>query len=115
MDVIAVFASKELISQAIQESYNQAEGAASQLIRDLKGDGDDLYKDGDVESYDLLDRRTGQSPIIQLLNLILTEAIQQGASDIHFEPSDNGMSVRYRIDGVLQNRHHPLSIIKFNC
>lgn len=106
-DVIAVYASKEAILHAIQESYNQAEGAASQLIRDLKGDGDDLFKEGEVESYDLLDRRLGQSPIIKLLNLILTEAIQQGASDIHFEPSPDGLRVRYRIDGVLQNRHSP--------
>lgn len=107
MDVIAVYASKEAILLAIQGSYNQAEGAASQLIRDLKGDGDDLFKEGEVESYDLLDRRTGQSPIVKLLNLILTEAIQQGASDIHFEPSPDGLRVRYRIDGVLQSRHSP--------
>ena len=59
------------------------------------------------EVFDLLDQGRHQSPIIQLLNLILTEAIQQGASDIHFEPSENGMRVRYRIDGVLQNRHAP--------
>ena len=60
-----------------------------------------------LKVFDLLDQNRQQSPIIQLLNLILTEAIQQGASDIHFEPSENGMRVRYRIDGVLQNRHAP--------
>ena len=43
----------------------------------------------DLETYDLLDDRQSHARIIKLLNLILTEAIQQGASDIHFEPSDN--------------------------
>lgn len=107
LDVRAVFAPKEAILHAIQHFYNQEKGAASQLIADMKGEGEDLAKEGDVESYDLLDRKAGQSPIIKLLNLILTEAIQQGASDIHFEPSPDGLKVRYRIDGVLQSRHAP--------
>ena len=42
-----------------------------------------------------------------MLNAILQEAIQQGASDIHFEPLETTLSVRYRIDGVLQKRHTP--------
>jgi general secretion pathway protein E len=42
-----------------------------------------------------------------MLNVMLAEAIQQGASDIHFEPMENGLGVRYRIDGVLQARHAP--------
>jgi general secretion pathway protein E len=39
--------------------------------------------------------------------MVMTEAIQQGASDIHFEPSEQGLVIRYRIDGVLQLRHVP--------
>ena len=64
-------------------------------------------KEGEVEVYDLLDENVQQAPIIKLLNLIITEAIQQGASDIHFEPFEESLRVRYRIDGVLQNRHSP--------
>ena len=45
--------------------------------------------------------------VIQPLDDILKQAVAQGASDIHFEPSEKGMRVRYRIDGVLQNRHAP--------
>ncbi|WP_079989427.1 type II secretion system ATPase GspE [Candidatus Protochlamydia phocaeensis] len=104
--VEAVYSPREVILSAIHDCYNTEDGAASQLIADLTGRGED-GRDGDVEVFDLLDHGKHQSPIIQLLNLILTEAIQQGASDIHFEPSENGMRVRYRIDGVLQNRHAP--------
>ena len=105
-DIETVYAPRDVILSAIHDCYNTEDGAASQMIANLT----DKNEDGrgvDVETFDLLDQNRHPSPIIQLLNLILTEAIQQGASDIHFEPSENGMRVRYRIDGVLQNRHAP--------
>lgn len=105
-EIEAVYSPRDLILTAIHDCYNTEDGAASQLIANLTDKNDDGRGD-DVEVFDLLDQGRHQSPIIQLLNLILTEAIQQGASDIHFEPSENGMRVRYRIDGVLQNRHAP--------
>ena len=80
------------------------EDAASALIATLKeNSADDLI---DTEAYDLL-AQTADSPVIRLLNVVMTEAIQQGASDIHFEPSEQGLVIRYRIDGVLQLRHVP--------
>jgi general secretion pathway protein E len=105
-EIDAVYSPREAILSAIHDCYNTEHGAASQLIANLTDKGDE-GRDGEVEVYDLLDQGRGQSPIVQLLNLILTEAIQQGASDIHFEPSEEGLRVRYRIDGVLQNRHAP--------
>jgi general secretion pathway protein E len=105
-DIEAVYSPREVILSAIHDCYNTEDGAASQLIANLTDKNEDMRGD-DIEVFDLLDQGRQQSPIIQLLNLILTEAIQQGASDIHFEPSENGMRVRYRIDGVLQNRHAP--------
>lgn len=105
-DVEAVYSPRDVILSAIHDCYNTEDGAASQLIAHLV-DKKDEGRGDDIEVFDLLDQNHHSSPIIQLLNLILTEAIQQGASDIHFEPSDNGMRVRYRIDGVLQNRHAP--------
>jgi general secretion pathway protein E len=104
-EILPIYSPKETILAAINECYNQELGAASQLIADL-GSSDDLREDA-LEAYDLLDDRYAHAPIIKLLNLILTEAIQQGASDIHFEPFEERMRVRYRIDGVLQNRHSP--------
>lgn len=103
-EVKAVYSPRETILMAIHDCYNQEHGAASQLIADLRGED---KGEGEVEVYDLLDDSNQHAPIIKLLNLILTEAIQQGASDIHFEPFENSLRVRYRIDGVLQNRHSP--------
>ena len=105
-EIEAVYSPQTVILTAIHDCYNTEDGAASEMIANLS-DKKEEAKGDEVEVFDLFDNGRHQSPIIQLLNLILTEAIQQGASDIHFEPSENGMRVRYRIDGVLQNRHSP--------
>ncbi|MBB64323.1 MAG: type II secretion system protein GspE [Waddliaceae bacterium] len=102
--VRAVYMPKELLTEAIQYCYNQKAGAASQFLADLSKDGE---ANSENEVYDLLDQEKDQAPLIKLLNLILSEAIQQGASDIHFEPLENDLRIRYRIDGVLQTRHCP--------
>ena len=106
-EVRAVYSPKEVILTAINDLYNREHGAASEMIANLEDRGEDGRGDAEVEVYDLLDDTHHQAPIIKLLNLILTEAIQQGASDIHFEPFEDRLRVRYRIDGVLQNRHSP--------
>ena len=53
------------------------------------------------EPADLLDS-DNDAPIIKFINAVLTEALKNKASDIHIEPYDNRLTVRYRIDGVLQ-------------
>lgn len=104
-EVIAAYAPKEVLAVAIHDCYEKETGLASKAIAELeKQDG---MGEEDVEVYDLLDEAPGQAPVVKLVNLIFTEAIQQRASDIHFEPMDGGLRVRYRIDGVLQNRHSP--------
>lgn len=100
-----VYCPKEMILAAIHDCYEREHGAASQLMADLSGDNS--RNEGEIEVFDLLDDSSAQAPIIKIINLILTEAIQQGASDIHFEPLESGLRVRYRIDGVLQSRHSP--------
>ncbi|GAB4238080.1 MAG: GspE/PulE family protein [Chlamydiales bacterium] len=105
-EVRAAYAPKDTILSAINDCYNMQEGAASQLLADLQ-DSEEGRGDEDIEVYDLLDVSKEQAPIIKLLNLIITEAIQQGASDIHFEPFEDTLRVRYRIDGVLHKRHTP--------
>lgn len=107
-EIRAVYAPKEIVLSAINECYNTETGAASKLIAEIseKKNGDGTDED-EIETYDLLDDRRDQAPVVKLLNLILTEAIQQRASDIHFEPYEGALRVRYRIDGVLQSRHAP--------
>ncbi len=55
------------------------------------------------EDVDMSELKTAveEAPVVKLVNLILGEAIMRGASDIHFEPYEKSLRVRYRIDGVL--------------
>jgi len=97
---------RDEILQAIHTTYERGDRAASELLAKLGVEGVDKDEEA-IEVYDLLDGEREGAPIIKLLNLILMEAISQGASDIHFEPGEEGLRVRYRIDGVLHNRHAP--------
>jgi general secretion pathway protein E len=98
-------ASKEALEEAIEQCYHQKDNEASEYIASLQQDST-LAAVNEEDGYDLLEKNA-DSPVIRMLNVMLTEAIQQGASDIHFEPMENGLGVRYRIDGVLQPRHAP--------
>ena len=95
-------------------SYEAAE--FERLLRDLYEQGDDaraMVSDLDEtldlktladelpEPEDLLESED-DAPIIRLINALLTEAVKEGASDIHVEPYENRMIVRFRIDGVLR-------------
>lgn len=99
-----VLAPRESLEDAIEKCYHQEDHVASQLMASLQQEGSRLESEED--GYDLLEQKTA-SPVIRMLNVMLLEAIQQGASDIHFEPMEHGIDVRYRIDGVLQMRHAP--------
>ncbi len=106
-EIRAVYAPEEAILSAINECYHAEEGATSEFLAHMSenGNGANAVKE-QIEVYDLLEIKE-EAPIIRLLNLILSEAINQRASDIHFEPYENDLKVRYRIDGVLQSRHSP--------
>lgn len=102
-----LLAPKSVLEEAIEKCYHQKEDATTQLIASLQKEQTGELNDDQEEGYDLLQQQTTSSAVVRILNAILLEAIQQGASDIHFEPQESGLSVRYRIDGVLQMRHAP--------
>ncbi len=102
-----VFAPEEVLQMAIHDCYNVESGATAEMIVKLGSHDKEYGSEEEMEVYDLLNDPEHLPPVIRLLNLYFTEAIQQGASDIHFEPSEVGLKVRYRIDGVLQKRHSP--------
>ncbi len=97
---------------ALIDSYFHHEGAAaSKLIQKLS---DKPKTKSEIQIYDLLDQDKESAPSISLLNSVIKEAISQGASDVHFEPVEETFRIRYRIDGVLQNRHTVPSHYKSN-
>ena len=70
---------------------------------------DDVEVLEELEQIDVasLERQGGEAPVIRLVNLMLMSAIQKGASDIHIEPYEKELRVRYRVDGILYNIMQP--------
>ncbi len=96
--VVICLAPEEEILRAINHAYAQQAGEASDLTPDLDGEGEDL--NSSLGPTDLLDS-SDEAPIIRFVNGLLARACRERASDIHLEPYEVEMIIRYRIDGVL--------------
>lgn len=101
--IFFIFAPELAIDSAIEKCYHQKEEETKKLLstHDAEKPQEDL-----LEGDDLLEQRV-ENPIIKMVNSLLLEAITQGASDIHFEPTSQGLLIRYRVDGVLIHKHSP--------
>jgi type IV pilus assembly protein PilB len=101
-----VVASESSILEGIDKAYGTKQGedleSVMQTMNDL-GDTDvELQSDEAEAALADLERAADEAPIVKLVNLILTDAVKRGASDIHMEPYEKEFRVRFRIDGVLQ-------------
>lgn len=97
-----VLSTHAAILSAINLAYNQDSGSAEEFIQDMAEESPDSIISEIEETADLLDD-TSDAPVIKLVNLMLSRAVKDHASDIHIEPYQGSLSVRYRIDGVLYN------------
>ena len=104
--VKTVLAPCSAILSAINFAYDTSQDSAEQVIQDMHGEEDDLILSEIEETGDLLDD-TSDAPIIKLVNLMLSQAVKSHASDIHIEPYQNQLKVRYRVDGILYDRLTP--------
>ena len=107
-NVEPVVASETAISEAISKFYGAVESVEEldKVMKDLTAeDADALELAGEESEMDLatLEKAAEEAPIIKLCNLILTDAVKRGASDIHVEPYEKEYRVRFRVDGILQN------------
>ena len=113
LHVEPVVATETAVREAIAKYYTRtgpatgksASDLVSKALEDLPGaTADELQVLADTEEIDAaaLERESGEAPIVRLVNALMLSAIQRGASDIHVEPYEREMRVRFRIDGVLQ-------------
>jgi len=110
-EVQAAVAKESAIKEAIATHYEQSVGELQNVVDSLTDFSDenlDLIKETD-EDIDIgeLKSATEDAPVVKLVNLILSEAITRGASDIHIEPYEKSLRARYRIDGVLYDIMQP--------
>ncbi|HOO89922.1 MAG TPA: type II secretion system ATPase GspE [Syntrophales bacterium] len=102
-DARIVLSTQTAILSAINFAYDQGGDSAEEFIQDMnEEESPDSIISEIEETADLLDD-TSDAPIIRLVNLTLSRAVKDRASDIHIEPYQNSLVIRYRIDGVLYN------------
>src|SRR5207302_9089832 len=100
------------IMEFIERSYNVS-AAPEENLDDIMATMGDSETDIELQAEEAetslaeLEKGAEEAPIVKLVNLILTDAVKRGASDIHIEPYEKEYRVRFRIDGILQSVMNP--------
>ena len=92
------------LEAALERLYGAGKSAVGQLIGDVETRPDELTFDADIQQLKDL---ASEAPVIRLVSLLITNALEMRASDIHIEPFENRLIVRYRVDGVLHEVESP--------
>jgi general secretion pathway protein E len=104
LDVRLVVCLPDAITEAIDRTYDA--GSTTALQRIVEGMDDDIRGDGDEDVNHLRDMAF-EAPVVRLVNLLVENAIASEASDIHIEPFEDTLRIRYRIDGILYEQEAP--------
>ena len=108
LEVSPVLAPRDEIDKVIKDHY----GVGGDTVEEMTGDDDLALTSSEDDSQDLL-QMAQEASVIKLVNEIILEAINERASDIHIEPFERTLSIRYRVDGVLQDAAVPPQINRF--
>jgi general secretion pathway protein E len=95
------------VLDAIERLYGSGATTVQKIIEDMGGGEIEVLGGPAEEDADHLRDLASEAPVIRLVNLLITRAAEQGASDIHFEPFEERLIVRYRVDGVLHEVESP--------
>src|SRR5213080_37167 len=107
LQVLPLVASQTAVRKAIDRNYESRTEAMQTVMQDISSDLENVeVVDGEDESGGKVDvfelkESADEAPVVKLVNMVLVDAIQKGASDIHWEPYEKAFRVRFRIDGVL--------------
>jgi len=111
-----VVASESSILEGIEKAYGATQGEDLEKVMAGLAEGGDADVELQAETEEMglseLEKAADEAPIVKLVNLILTDAVKRGASDIHVEPYEKEYRVRFRIDGMLQTIMSPPSKLK---
>ncbi|HEV8239364.1 MAG TPA: type IV-A pilus assembly ATPase PilB [Thermoanaerobaculia bacterium] len=110
-NVEPVVSSESSLREAIERYYGSTHAIElKKVMEEIAEEEDtDLEVLEEEEELDLaaLEQESEEAPVVRLVNIVLTDAIKRGASDIHIEPYEKDLRVRYRIDGILYEMMHP--------
>jgi type IV pilus assembly protein PilB len=100
-DLFPVIAGEYTLRSLIEKYYETQDQQLDTLLKDMEGSEDDVEVVKDQEEETATQAQIDDAPVVKLINGLLTEAVRRGASDIHIEPFEHELRVRYRIDGAL--------------
>jgi type IV pilus assembly protein PilB len=103
-DIVPVLAGEYSMRAAIEKHYESSDVQMQSLLQDIVSEDDDVEllenQEQDVDAS-ILAAQVEEAPVVKLINAILIDAVNKGASDIHFECFEHELRVRYRVDGAL--------------
>jgi type IV pilus assembly protein PilB len=107
-EIEPVVADEFSIVEAIAAHYGTGEGSYRQLMENLgEYEMEVVEETSEDEDYNVLAAQVEAAPVVKFINSLLADAVQRGASDIHIEPYEEELRIRYRIDGVLREMVSP--------
>jgi general secretion pathway protein E len=109
--MVAVLVPPAHLADVINHVYAGVSGTAREVLQELEGEDLSTIATELGQPQDLLDL-TDEGPVIRLLNSILSEAVKERVSDVHIEPYERELLVRFRIDGILYEKLSPPKIIQ---
>ena len=102
-DVVVFTGDSQIIDEYIAKFYGQGSQNINRIIEDMDQQGFEYVLEEVEEDVGHLKDLASEAPIIKLVNLLISRAVESRASDIHIEPFEDELKVRYRIDGVLHD------------
>jgi type IV pilus assembly protein PilB len=107
-DIELALAPREQIAEAINRHYGVSDGeSADSMLQEFTDTAIDFTETAVEQAANAQQEDNSDAPVVKLVNLIITEAVQLRASDIHIEPFEDRIRIRYRIDGRLVERDNP--------
>jgi type IV pilus assembly protein PilB len=108
MEIIPLISTEKAVTDFLNNAHTQVSGGIDAILKDVDVSDVELAKDKQEEiNLDRLVESSEEGPVIKLVNLMLVQAIKDRASDIHIEPFEKQLRLRYRIDGVLYDSAAP--------
>ena len=110
LDVKAVLGAESEILDVLEKLYGSAASSFGRIIEGI--DEGNIENLEEIEDIEQLKDLASEAPVIRLVNLVMSKAIESRASDIHIEPFEKDLKVRYRIDGILHDIESPPKKLK---
>jgi type IV pilus assembly protein PilB len=100
-DLFPVIAGEYTLRNLIEKHYEASDQQLQSILKDMEETGEDVEVVEEEEDEAVTQAQIDDAPVVKLINGLLTDAVRRGASDIHIEPFEHEIRVRYRIDGAL--------------